>query len=62
MNILSIFSAHVIWAPKLKICVNLYRASNILNPVMFADDTNLFCSGKNIKTLFQTANIELKKK
>ena len=28
---------------------------------MFADDTNLFCSGKHIKTLFQTANIELEK-
>ena len=25
---------------------------------MFADDTNLFCSGKHMKTLFQTANIE----
>ena len=29
---------------------------------MFADDANLFFSGKHIKTLFQTANIELKKK
>ena len=28
---------------------------------MFADDTNLFCSGKHIKTPFQTANIELEK-
>ena len=28
---------------------------------MFTDDTNLFCSGKHIKTLFQTANIELEK-
>ena len=28
---------------------------------MFADDTNLFFSGKHIKALFQTANIELKK-
>ena len=26
---------------------------------MFADDTNLFFTGKNIKTLFDTANIEL---
>ena len=40
---------------------DLYRASNILKPIMFADDTNLFCSGKHIKTLFQTANIELEK-
>ena len=28
---------------------------------MFVDDTNLFCSGKHLKTLFQTANIELEK-
>ena len=28
---------------------------------MFVDDTNLFCSEKHIKTLFQTANIELEK-
>ena len=39
----------------------LYRASNILKPIIFANDTNLFCSGKHIKTLFQTANIELEK-
>ena len=29
---------------------------------MFADDTNSFCSGKHIKTLFQIANVELEKK
>ena len=40
---------------------DLYRASNILKPNMFADDINLFCSGKYIKTFFQTANIELEK-
>ena len=40
---------------------DLYRASNILKPIMFADDTNLFCSGKHVKTLFQTANTELEK-
>ena len=27
---------------------------------MFANDTNLFCSHKNIKTLFQIVNSELK--
>ena len=27
---------------------------------MFADDTNLFCSHENIKTLFQVVNSELK--
>ena len=41
---------------------DLYRASNILKPIMFADDTNLFCLGKHIETLFQTANIELEKR
>ena len=40
---------------------DLYRASNTLKPVMFADDTNLFGSGKHIETLVQTANIELEK-
>ena len=38
---------------------DLYRASNILKPIMFADDANLLCSRKHIKTLFQTTNIEL---
>ena len=27
---------------------------------MFADDTNLFCSHKNLKALFQIVNSELK--
>ena len=40
---------------------DLCHASNILKPIMFADDTNLFCSGKHIRTLFQTANIEIDK-
>ena len=40
---------------------DLYRASNILNTILFADDTNWFCSGKHINTLFQTAKIELEK-
>ena len=40
---------------------DLYRTSNILKTIMFADDTNLFCSRKYIKTLFQTANVELEK-
>ena len=41
---------------------DLYRASNILKPIMFGNDSNLFCSGKHIETLFQTANIELEKR
>ena len=28
---------------------------------MFADDANLFCKSKTVKTLFLKANIELKK-
>ena len=32
-----------------------------LEPIMFADDTKLFFSHKNIKELFHTANLELKK-
>ena len=27
---------------------------------MFTDDTNLFCSHKNVKTLFQIVNSELR--
>ena len=38
-----------------------HRASNILKPIMFADDTELCCSGKHIKTLFQTSDIGLEK-
>ena len=40
---------------------DLYLASNILEPIMFADDTNLFHSQANIKTLFNIVNNELNK-
>ena len=33
----------------------------MLDPIMFADDTNLFFSNSNIKTLFATVNHELEK-
>ena len=33
---------------------DLYKASKILNPVMFADDTILFFSSYDIKTLFHS--------
>ena len=39
---------------------DLYETTKYLDPIMFADDTNLFCSHKNIKTLFQIVNGELK--
>ena len=38
---------------------DLHRASAYINPIMLADDTNLFCSSKDIKTLFETINFEL---
>ena len=37
---------------------DLDRASDLLKPIMFADDTNLFYSHSNIKILFNTVNIE----
>ena len=40
---------------------DLYLTSNILEPIMFAGDTSLFYSDKNIKTLFNTVNLELNK-
>ena len=38
---------------------DLRNATNILQTIMFADDTNLFCSHKNIKELFKIMNHEL---
>ena len=38
---------------------DLHKASKVLNPIMFADDTNLFYSHKNIKELFKIMNEEL---
>ena len=44
------------------ICVNdLCQTSEFLKHIMFADDTNLFCKSKTVKTLFLKANIELQK-
>ena len=40
---------------------DLPNATNILDPIMFADDTNLFYSHRGIKTLFPTVNEELEK-
>ena len=40
---------------------DLREASNILDPIMFADDTNLFYSHHQIKVLFETVNAELQK-
>ena len=38
---------------------DLFKASNLFMEVMFADDTNLFLSHKNIDTLFAIMNVEL---
>ena len=40
---------------------DLPNVSNILDPIMFADDANLFYSHHNIKELFTTVNKELQK-
>ena len=39
---------------------DLSNSTKVLDPVLFADDTNLFCSDNNIRTLFETANQELR--
>ena len=38
---------------------DMFKVSNILTPIIFADDTNLFFSHASIKDLFQTMNSEL---
>ena len=40
---------------------DLNRASDILDPIMFADDAKLFYSHKDIKMPFHTVNTELVK-
>ena len=40
---------------------DLNKSSTKLQPIMFADDTNLFYSHKNINVLFNTVNKELEK-
>ena len=39
---------------------DLHKMAIYLDPIMFVDNTNLFYSHKNIKTLFQIINSELK--
>ena len=38
---------------------DLHSASNLLNTIMFADDTNLFFEQKDISVLFSTVSREL---
>ena len=50
------------WATTLScLCNDLNKVSDVLDPIMFADDTNLFYSHQNVKTLFGTVNCELEK-
>ena len=39
---------------------DLHKVTKYLDPLMFANDINLFCSHKNIKPLFQIVNSKLK--
>ena len=39
---------------------DLNKVSNILDPIMFADNTDFFYFHHQIKTLFETVNCELK--
>ena len=41
---------------------DLKNASNLLDPIMFADDTKLFLTHKDINYLFETANLQLENK
>ena len=38
---------------------DLNNSTKVLDRVLFADDTNLYCSGSKIRALFETANQEL---
>ena len=38
----------------------LKNSTKLLDPTMFADDTNFFYTNKNIKVLFETVNKELR--
>ena len=52
-----------ILGPKLFILYinDIYNVSDILKFILFTDDTNIFCSGKDIGKLCETVNTELKK-
>ena len=40
---------------------DLKNATNLLDPIMYADDTNLFITHKDISYLFETANLQLER-
>ena len=43
------------------VCNDLKNASNLFDAIMFADDTNLFLTHKDISYLFETANRHLER-
>ncbi len=44
----------------LHIC-DLCKISNVLKFILFADDTNIFCSGENFEQLLEEINTEMNK-
>ena len=38
---------------------DLNNPTNILDSVFFVDDTNLFCSGNNVRTSFETIFLQI---
>ena len=40
---------------------DLKNAPNVLDPIMFADDSNLFLTHEGISYLFETANLQLER-
>ncbi len=39
---------------------DICEVSNVLKIVLFADDTNLYCSGKSLEQLLNTVEVELR--
>ena len=38
---------------------DLNSSANVLDSVVFVDDTNLFCSGNNVRTPFETIFLQI---
>ena len=55
-----VFQGSILGPSVFLIFVNdLNNSTKVLDPVLFADDTKLFCSDNYIRTLFETENQEL---
>ncbi len=52
----------MVLGPKLFVLYIHYicKVSKVLNMVLFADDTNLYCSGKSLEQLLNTVELELR--